>query len=136
MEIEELYELLPQWCGCYYKAHTATDFEECRIKVVGRKEYDEEQEREMESDDIENINRKPNEDENDKILSDYESGNMSLYQIADKYDLKINNLFIILKENGKIEKETDAKGYASFYREYFGVGHEWDGKNIIGLLSE
>ena len=61
---------------------------------------------------------------------------MSLYKLADKYDLQINNLFIILKENKVIEKETDVKGYASFYREYFGVGYEWDGKSDIGLLFE
>lgn len=136
MEMEDLYELIPQWCGCYDRLHMANDFEECRIEVIGRREYDEEKEADLDSEDFENRNRKPNADETNKILSDYECGQMSLYKLADKYDLQINNLFLILKENGKIEKETDAKGYASFYREYFGVGYEWDGKNIIGLLSE
>jgi hypothetical protein len=131
MEMDKLYELIPQWCGCYDRLHMANDFEECRIEVIGRREYDEEND-----EDFENRNRKPNADENDKIISDYEDGHMSLYELADKYDLQINNLFIILKENGKIEKETDAKGYASFYREYFGVGYEWDGKSDIGLLLE
>ena len=136
MEIDKLYELIPQWCGCYDRLHMANDFEECRIEVIGRREYDEEKEADLDSEDFENRNRKPNADETNKILSDYEDGHMSLYKLSDKYDLQINNLFIILKENGKIEKETDAKGYASFYREYFGVGYEWDGKSVIGLLFE
>jgi hypothetical protein len=136
MEIDKLYELIPQWCGCYDRLHMANDFEECRIEVIGRREYDEEKEADLDSEDFENRNRKPNADETNKILSDYEDGHMSLYKLADKYDLQINNLFLILKENGKIEKETDAKRYASFYREYFGVGYEWDGKSDIGLLFE
>jgi hypothetical protein len=136
MEMDKLYELIPQWCGCYDRLHMANDFEECRIEVIGRREYDEEKEADLDSEDFENRNRKPTADETNKILSDYEDGHMSLYKLADKYDLQINNLFIILKENKVIEKETDVKNYAIFYREYFGVGYEWDGKSDIGLLLE
>ena len=136
MEMNKLYELIPQWCGCYDRLHMANDFEECRIEVIGRREYDEEKEADLDSEDFENRNRKPNADETDKIMSDYKDGHMSLYKLADKYDLQINNLFIILKENKVIEKETDVKNYAIFYREYFGVGYEWDGKSDIGLLLE
>ena len=136
MEMDKLYELIPQWCGCYDRLHMANDFEECRIEVIGRREYDEEKEADLDSEDFENRNRKPNADETDKIMSDYKDGHMSLYKLADKYDLQINNLFIILKENKVIEKETDVKNYAIFYREYFGVGYEWDGTSDIGLLLE
>jgi hypothetical protein len=52
----------------------ANDFEECRIEVIGRREYDEENEADLESEDFENRNRKPTADETDKIMSDYKDG--------------------------------------------------------------
>ena len=33
-----------------------------------------------------------------KGVNDYKKGKMSLYELADKYDLWINNLFRLLKE--------------------------------------
>jgi hypothetical protein len=57
-----------------------------------------------------------------------------MYELADKYNLTIYNLFRLLKENNLIEKETDAKQYAGFYVDFNGAGSEWDGKSEIGLL--
>jgi 3-methyl-2-oxobutanoate hydroxymethyltransferase len=40
-----------------------------------------------------------------------------------------------MRSAGRIFKETDAKGYASFYEEYMGYGCEWDGKSELDLLE-
>ena len=61
--------------------------------------------------------RTPEQDELDLIFTDY-NNNLGLYQIADKYNLLITNLFRLLKEHKKIVKESDAIGYNDFYREY------------------
>ena len=60
---------------------------------------------------------------------------MTLYEIADRYELKINYLFKLLKENKVIDKETDANGYQSFYEEHMGSGCEWDGETELGLIE-
>jgi hypothetical protein len=64
--------------------------------------------------------RTPEKDELDKIFIEYHSNNLSLYELADKYNLIIINLFRLLKENKLIEKESDAIGYNIFYKEYIG----------------
>ena len=105
------------------------------MEVIGRKEYDEEQEDEMDPTDLILRNRIPTANEVvNKIITDYNAGNLSLYELTDKYNLQINILFRLLKENGIIEKETDAKGYDNFYTEYCGAGCDWDGKSVLGLI--
>ena len=74
-------------------------------------------------------------DKLDRIIADYNNGILSLYDLADRYNLKINNLFRLLKENNVIEKETDAKGYASFYVDHIGAGTEWDNTSELGLIE-
>ena len=62
----------------------------------------------------------PDSDELDAIFSDYKKRKHSLYELADKYDLLIHNLFRLLKTHKLIESESDAFGYNEFYKEYIG----------------
>ena len=135
MEMEELYESIPEWDGCRDGLQSADDYHECRIEVIGRQEYDDELEDDMEQEELVHLMRTPEPNEITKIITDYKDSNLSLYELADRYELKINNLFRLLKENNVIEKETDAKGYASFYEEHNGAGTEWDGKSEFGLID-
>ena len=134
IEMEELYELIPEWDGCRDGLQNADDYEECRIEVIGRREYDEEHEEDMTTEQREFRERQLNADEVNQIINDYICSDLSLYELADRYELQINYLFKLLKENKLIEKETDAKGYASFYEEHMGSGCEWDRKSILELI--
>jgi hypothetical protein len=137
MEMSDLYELIPEWDGCRDGLQSADDYVECRIEVIGRREYDEEEEEEedMTKEQIEFKQRPLNSDEINQIITDYKENTSSMYEIADRYELQINYLFRILKENKIIEKETDVKGYADFYEEHMGSGCEWDGKSELGMLE-
>ena len=134
MDMEEMYELIPQWDGCRDGLQSADDYEECYIEVVGRQEWDAEQEAEMAADELAIRDRTPDAEEMTKIIADYKDSTLSMYELADRYNLCIYNLFRLLKENNLIEKETDAKQYAGFYVDFKGAGTEWDGKSEIGLL--
>jgi len=136
MDMEELYELIPRWDGCRDGLQSADDYHECRIDVIGRKEYDDEQEEDMDAEELALRQRTPEPDEITKIMGDYTGSDLSLYELADRYNLRIENLFRLLKENKLIEKETDARGYANFYVDHNGVGAEWDGKSGMGLIYE
>jgi hypothetical protein len=131
MSMEELYERISEWDDHSNLLESACDYDECRIEVIGRKEYDEDK---IEPEDFLLRNRIPSANEVTKIIEDYKESNLSLYELADRYDLQINNLFRLLKETGMIEKETDAKGYDNFYTEYLGTGCDWDGKSDLGLI--
>jgi hypothetical protein len=131
MSMEELYERISEWDDHSNLLESACDYYECRIEVIGRKEYDEDK---IEPEDFLLRNRIPSANEVTKIIEDYKGSNLSLYELADRYDLQINNLFRLLKETGMIEKETDAKGYNNFYTEYLGTGCDWDGKSDLGLI--
>ena len=133
--MEELYELIPEWDGCRDGLQNADDYEECRIEVIGRREYDEEHEEDMTTEQREFRERQLNADEVNQIINDYICSDLTLYELADRYELQINYLFKLLKENKLIEKETDAKGYADFYEEHMGSGCEWDGKGELGMLE-
>ena len=135
MELQDLFVMLPQWDDCQSGLKSASDYEECLIEVMGRYEYDDEQEYDMEPEELEKRMRTPEPDEITKIIADYKESNLGMYELADRYDLKINNLFRLLKENGVIEKEIDAKCYESFYVDHLGAGSEWDGKSEFGLIA-
>jgi len=135
MEMEELYERISVWDGCYDGLYNADDFEECRIEVVGRQECDKEFYEELDPEELLFKTRKLNTDDIKNIIGDYNHGELSLYELADKYELKIDYLFQTLMDNGIIEKETDAKGYAVFYREYCGAREVWDGKSEFGFFK-
>ena len=136
MEMTELYELIPQWEDSREGLRNADDYVECRIEIIGRREYDEELEEDMTKEEREFRERALDADEVYKIISDYiDSTNLTLYEIADRYELRINYLFKLLKENKVIDKETDANGYESFYEEHMGSGCEWDGETELGLIE-
>ena len=137
IEMAELYELIIQWednCNCGIKA--ADDYKECRIEIIGRREYDEELEEDMTWEEREFRERALDKEDINAIITDYkESTDLTLYELADRYELRINYLFRLLKENKVIDKETDAKGYAGFYEEHMGSSCEWDGKTELGLIE-
>ena len=135
MEMSDLYELIPQWEDSRIGLQSAQDYKECRIEVIGRREYDEEQEEGMTKEQLEFRLRPLDKEDITNIIMDYKESTLPMYEIADRYELKINYLFHILKENKLIEKETDANGYAGFYEEHMGSGCEWDGKSELGMLD-
>lgn len=137
MEMAELYESIIRWsCDCDCVIKEADDYVECRIEIIGRREYDEELEEDMTCEEREFRERALDTDDVYKIISDYiESTDLTLYELADRYELRINYLFRLLKENKVIDKETDAKGYASFYQEHMGSSCEWDGESELGLIE-
>ena len=136
MEMAELYELIPQWEDCRDGLRSADDYKECRIEIIGRREYDEELEEDMTWAEREFRERALDKEDINAIITDYkESTDLTLYELADRYELRINYLFRLLKENKVIDKETDAKGYAGFYEEHMGSGCEWDGESELGLID-
>jgi hypothetical protein len=135
MEMKELYRLIPQWDECYDSLFNAYDFEECRIEVVGRQECDKELYEELDPDELLFKTRELNANDIKNIIGDYKNSELSLYELVDRYELKIDYLFQTLKDNGIIEKETDAKDYAAFYREHMGAREEWDGKSEFGFFK-
>ena len=81
--------------------------------------------------------RTPGQEELDGIFTEYKSGKITLYQLADKYNLVIINLFRLLCEHKLIESESDAIGYDEFYKEYIGE-YEYNKyviKTNLGLID-
>ena len=136
IKVSELFELIPEWDGCSDGLEGACDYADCRLEVLGRNLEDEENESGMTPEELEERMRTPDAEEVAEIIKLYKEDKNTLYDIADSYNLKIHNLFRILKENGIIEKETDVNDYKKFYREYCGTEEkEWDGKSDLGLLK-
>ena len=135
MEMSDLYELIPQWEDSRTGLRSAEDYKECRIEVIGRREYDEEEEERMTKEQLECRERPLDEEDIKNIIGDYKGSTLSIYELADRYELQINYLFRTLKENNVIEKETDVNNYAGFYEEHMGSGCEWDGVSELGLLG-
>ena len=90
MEMEELYQLIPQWEDSHNGLRSAQDYEECRIEVIGRKEYDEEEEEGMTKEQLEFRLRPLDEEDITNIIADYKGSTLSIYELADRYELKIN----------------------------------------------
>jgi len=134
MDLEEIYELIPQLEDTWKGLEAASDYDECRMEVIGRQEWDAEQEESMTAEELAIRDRTPIKEELNCLIADYKDSSLSMYEIADRYNLCIYNLFRLLKENNLIENEIDAKGYSGFYTEYNGAGSEWDGKSDMGLL--
>jgi hypothetical protein len=127
----DLFHQIPEWDGCSDGLQNADDYIQYRIEAYGRNQYEADY---NEYSDEELCERKRTPDMTN-ILADYNNGKTSLYDIADRYDLWINNLFRLLKENGAIQDETDAIGYADFYSEYVGNNTMWDGTERLGLIE-
>jgi FtsZ-binding cell division protein ZapB len=134
MDLEEMYELIPQLEDTWKGLESASDYDECRMDVIGRQEWDADQEQTMTTEEIAIRDRTPIKEELDCLILDYKDSSLSMYELADRYNLCIYNLFRLLKKNNIIEKEIDAKGFSSFYTEFKGAGSEWDGKSEIGIL--
>lgn len=128
MDVEELYDMIPEWDGCNDGLRGADDYDECRKEIIGRQQWDEEQ-------DIIKRTRLGSPIELDEIVNEYKSGALDLYEIADYHNLDIKFLFKLLKDSQLIDKETDAKGYAIFYVQYLGSGTEWDGKKTLNMIE-
>ena len=119
---EDIYRILYGEPECYQEGLENTkNYKFYRNKIDGRQEeldylcnldYDEIIE--------ENNMRTPDKEELNILISDYLGEKFTLYELADKYDLLIINLFRLLKEHTLIEKESDAIGYEKFYQEYLG----------------
>ena len=113
---EELFDSIPYWDDCNERLYGLEDYSFYKNKIEGRC---------YELDDFSEIDNKkmrtPDKDELYSIFEDYKERNNSLYELADKYNLLIINLFRLLKEHNFIEKECDAFGYNDFYKEFIGV---------------
>ena len=111
---EELFYSIPEWDDCNERLYGLSDYLVYSNRLEGRCN---------EIDIIDNLKdnkkmRTPDSDELEFIFSDYKKRTHSLYELADKYDLLIHNLFRLLKEGGLIKSESDAFGYNEFYKEY------------------
>jgi hypothetical protein len=118
----EIFYSIPCWDDCNDRLYKLEDYDLYNYKIYGRENelYDLEN---LKYNDIEEYNMKlrtPEKEELDKIFTEYKSSEITLYELADKYNLLIINLFRLLKEHKLIEKESDAIGYNDFYREYIG----------------
>lgn len=129
ISIEEVFELIEGLDGNTKKLKGASDYQECFIELNGRHQW--ELCHCIKKRGLEDLD----DDEIDEIVKEYKSGDMHLYEIADCHDLYICDFFQLLKNCRLIVKETDAKKYSAFYKQYFGTGFEWDGKTEIGLLE-
>ena len=117
-DVLELFRLIPEWDGCNDRLYGLDNYKYYLYKYGGRR---------YEMDKIENNSselkikmRILGKDELNEIFEEYKSNKLSLYELADKYNILINNLFRFLKDNKLIEKESDAIGYNDFYKEYIG----------------
>jgi hypothetical protein len=106
---------IPDWDDCNDRLYGLEDYLVYRNRLEGRchelELLDNMEDKKM---------RTPDSDELDAIFTDYKKRKHSLYELADKYDLLILNLFRLLKEGGLIKSESDANGYDEFYKEYVG----------------
>ena len=117
-DVLELFTWIPDWDDCNDRLYGLDNYKYYLYKYSGRR---------YEMDDIENNAselkikmRILGKDELDKIFEEYKSNELSLYELADKYNILINNLFRFLKDNKLIKKESEAIGYDRFYKEYIG----------------
>ena len=111
---EELFYSIPEWDDCNERLYGLDDYLIYKNRLEGRCH---------EFDIIDNLKdnkkmRTPDSDELEAIFTDYKKQKHTLYELADKYDLLIHNLFRLLKEGGLIKSESDAFGYNEFYKEY------------------
>ena len=126
----ELYRKIPDWDGCCDRLYDLEDYKMYRYKLGGRQE---ELEEFQHSYNYDIQMRTPDKEELNTLISDYLCEKFTLYELADKYNLLIINLFRLLQENKLIKKETDAIGYKKFYQEYLGKYNYNEYKDIQNL---
>ena len=128
----EIYYSIPYWDDCNDRLYGLEDYLIHLHKLDGRS---------CELDDLAKWDklrmRTPDKGEIDSICTDYNRRKHSLYELADKYDLLIINLFRLLKERGLIKNETDAFEYCDFYKEYIGEHryNKYETKSDLGLIQ-
>lgn len=119
----EIFYSIPCWDDCNDRLYRLEDYEFHNYKIYGRENFLGDHIQTIQYNDLEQYNqlmRTPGQTELDKIFVEYQSGEITLYGLADKYNLLIINLFRLLKKHKLIEKESDAIGYNEFYKEYIG----------------
>jgi hypothetical protein len=129
-----IYCKIPEWDDCNDRLYHLSDYKEYLYKVEGRQ---------VELDDCEFYDtnkidklRTPDHDELECIFYDYLCTNMRLYDIADKYNIIILNLFRLLKEERHIENEKDARGYHYFLKEYYGNYYNENVNKDLNLIEQ
>ena len=99
---EELFYSIPDWDNCNERLYGLEDYIIYNNKLEGRC-----YELDNLKDNLEKKNNKkmrnPDKEELESIFIDYKRRKHSLYELADKYDLLIINLFRLLKEHKLIE---------------------------------
>jgi hypothetical protein len=134
-----LYPHIINWDGCsdglqnledYYDFYYKLEGRRCEIGVISALEC-------CELEEFEKKKRTPDQKSLDEIFIQYSSGEMTLYELADKSNIMIFNLFRLLKEHKLIEKESDAIGYEQFYKEYSGEYeyNKYEIKTDLGLID-
>jgi len=125
---EELFYSIPDWDNCNERLYGLEDYIIYNNKLEGRWYELDNLKYNLEKVDNKKM-RTPDKDELEAIFTDYKRRKHSLYELADKYDLLIINLFRLLKEHKFIENESDAFGYNDFYKEY--IGESFYNKYVI-----
>jgi hypothetical protein len=131
---EWLYSKIPEWDDCNDRLYGLSDYKEYKYKIEGRQceeyYYDN-----LENETMQHKMRTPEPEEMELISYDYLCTGMSLYEIADKYDIIILNLFRLLKDNRHIENESDIRGYEQFLKNYYGNYYN-SGNKDLKLIEE
>jgi hypothetical protein len=134
LEPEWLYSKIPEWDDCNDRLYGLSDYKEYEYKIEGRQceeyYYDN-----LENKTMQHKMRTPEPEEMELISYDYLCTGMSLYEIADKYDIIILNLFRLLKDNRHIENELDIRGYEQFLKNYYGNYYN-SGDKDLKLIEE
>ena len=119
----EIFYSVPCWDDCNDRLYRLDDYEYHNYKIYGRENELYDSLETFKYNDLEEYNikmRTPEKEELDMLISEYTANKYGLYELADKYNLIIINLFRLLKEHKLIEKESDSVGYDEFYKEYIG----------------
>jgi hypothetical protein len=128
LDPEWLYSKIPEWDDCNERLQGLSDYKEYEYKIEGRQceeyYYDN-----LENKTMQHKIRTPEPEEMELISYDYLCTGMSLYDIADKYDIIILNLFRLLKDNRHIESELEIRGYEQFLKDYYGNYYNNDNYN-------
>jgi len=131
LDPEWLYSKISEWDDCNERLYGLSDYKEYEYKIEGRQcesyYYDNIEQNKM---------RTPEPEEMEQIAYDYLCTSMSLYEIADKHNIVILNLFRLLKENRHIEYESDIRGYTQFLKDYYGSYYNSDNNGIDLKLIE
>jgi len=132
LDPEWLYSKIPEWDDCNERLYGLSDYKEYEYKIEGRQ-------CELYYDNLDYLDEKmrtPEPEEMELISYDYLCTSMSLYEIADKHNICILNLFRLLKENRHIESELDIRGYIQFLKDYYGKYYNNGNSNDLKLIEQ